>query len=195
MKHQGFIIFLGGFAAALALGWFAFPSLLYQKIEQPLQFSHNVHTGEKVGLPCEECHSFREDGTFTGVPAVEKCAGCHSSQVTESPDEKKLVDDYVAQNKSIPWLVYARQPENAYFAHVQHVKLAGIACERCHGPHGTSERLPAFERNRISGYSRAIWGPNISGIKSHEWEGMKMDDCSRCHHERGVDESCLDCHK
>jgi len=195
VKHHGIMIFGSGFAGMLLIGWFAFPALLYQKNEQPLQFSHKVHTGEKVGLACEDCHSFRVDGTFAGIPNLDKCAGCHSAQVTDSPEEKKLVDEYVSKNNPIPWLVYARQPQNAYFAHVQHVKLAAIPCERCHGPHGSSDRLPPFERNRISGYSRAIWGPNISGFKSHEWEGMKMDDCSRCHTERSVKESCLDCHK
>ncbi|HEX9006870.1 MAG TPA: menaquinone reductase multiheme cytochrome c subunit QrcA [Bacteroidota bacterium] len=188
-------MFLGGLAAALLLGWFAFPAVLYQKVQQPLQFSHKVHAGDKVGLACEECHDFRADGSFTGLPPLEKCAGCHSSQLSDSPDEKILVEEYVTRNRPIPWLVYARQPQNAYFEHIQHVKLGGIACERCHGPHGVSEALPPFERNRISGYSRAIWGPNISGLKSHEWEGMKMDDCSRCHQDRGVGESCLGCHK
>lgn len=195
MKHQGLMMFIGGLAASLTLGWLAFPALLYEKIEQPLQFSHRVHAGEKVGLSCEECHSFRPDGSFTGIPGVEKCATCHSTRVTDSPSEKILVEEYVAGSRIIPWLVYARQPQNAYFAHVQHVKLAAISCERCHGPHGTSESLPAYERNRISGYSRAIWGPNISGLKSHEWEGMKMDDCSRCHQDHAVAESCLACHK
>ena len=195
MKYQRLMVFGGGFASMLALGWFAFPALLYQNIEQPLQFSHKVHTSETVGLTCDDCHSFREDGSFAGIPTLEKCAGCHATQVTESPDEKLLVDEYIAKSKPIPWLVYARQPQNAFFAHIQHVKLAAIPCERCHGPHGQQDILPPFQRNRISGYSRAVWGPNISGFKSHEWEGMKMDDCSHCHAERGVRESCLDCHK
>jgi len=195
VKYKGLILFGGGFAAMILIGWFAFPAILYQKTEQPIQFSHKIHTGETVGMTCEDCHSFRADGTFAGVPTLDKCATCHSSQVGESPEEKILVEEYIAKDKSIPWLVYARQPQNAYFAHVQHVKLAEIPCERCHGPVGSSDRLPPFEQNRISGYSRAIWGPNISGIKSHEWEGMKMDDCSRCHMERGVQESCLNCHK
>ena len=195
MQLKGVMLFVCGLTSALAAGWFAFPSMLYEESEQPLQFSHAVHTGQKVGLQCDECHAFREDGTFTGIPPLEKCAMCHATQVGDSPEEKLLVDEYVSKNKPIPWLVYAKQPQNAFFAHVQHVKLAALPCERCHGPHGTSDRLPPFEKNRISGYSRAIWGPNISGIKSHEWEGMKMDDCSHCHKAMGVDESCIDCHK
>ncbi len=189
------ILFLSGIAAALAIGWFVFPLVLYEKSEQPIQFSHKIHTGEAVGLTCEECHSFRDDGQFTGIPSLEKCATCHSSQIGNSPEEKKLVDDYVSQNKEIPWLVYAREPQNTYFSHIQHVKLANIQCERCHGPHGKSEVLRPFQENRISGYSRDIWGQNISGIKSNPWEGMTMDDCAKCHEERGVVSGCLQCHK
>jgi hypothetical protein len=188
-------MFLSGMAAALAVGWFVFPIALYEKSEQPIQFSHKVHTGEAVGLACEECHSFREDGRFTGIPTVEKCATCHSAQIGTSPEEKKLVDDYVTQHREIPWFVYARQPQNAYFSHIQHVKLAAIECERCHGPHSKSDTLRPFEKNRISGYSRDIWGENISGIKSQAWEGMKMDDCARCHEQRGIVSGCLQCHK
>jgi hypothetical protein len=195
VKYRAWVTFGIGFAMMLAIGWYAFPALLYRTVEQPIQFSHKVHTGESVGMTCEDCHSFREDGTFSGIPPLEKCAGCHATTVTTSPDENLLVGEYVAKNVPIPWKVYARQPQNAYFAHIQHVKLAAIPCERCHGPHGASDRLPPFQENRISGYSRAIWGPNVSGWKSHEWEGMKMDDCSDCHAERGVREHCLDCHK
>ncbi len=195
MKHRGFIIFACGLTAALALGWLAFPAVLYEKVEQPLQFSHKVHTGETVGLPCEECHAFREDGSFTGIPKLEKCAACHGQTIGNSPDEKRLVEEYVASSREIPWLVYAAQPQNAYFSHIRHVRLGQVPCERCHGPHGSSDRLDPFQRNRISGYSRAIWGTSLAGIKSNPWDGMKMDDCSHCHRERGVMESCLACHK
>lgn len=195
MKHQGIMMFAGGLVIALCAGWLAFPALLYQKIDQPLQFSHKIHAGEKVGLACEECHSFRSDGSFTGIPSLEKCSTCHAAQIGETPEEKILVEQYVTKGVPIPWKVYARQPQNTFFSHVQHVKFGAVPCERCHGPHAGTESLPPFERNRISGYSRAIWGPNISGLKSHEWEGMKMDDCSHCHAERGVQESCLACHK
>lgn len=195
MKHRGLIFFTTGLAATLALGWLAFPAVLYEKVDQPLQFSHNVHTGETVGLPCEECHSFREDGSFTGIPRLEKCAACHSQAVGTTTEEKMLVDEYVTPGREIPWLAYASQPQNAYFSHIRHVRMGEVACERCHGPHGTSDRLEPFHRNRITGESKAIWGTSLAGIKAGPWDGMKMDDCSRCHKERGVPESCLTCHK
>jgi hypothetical protein len=195
VKYKGVMLFMTGLIAALALGWFAFPAVLYEKIEQPVQFSHKVHAGEAVGLACEECHSFREDGSFTGIPKLEKCAGCHSQMIGSSPEERQLVDEYITPHREIPWIAYAAQPQNTYFPHVRHVQLAQIPCERCHGAHGSSNRLDAFQRNRISGYSKTIWGTSLSGMKSGPWDGMKMDDCSRCHTQHGVVESCLSCHK
>jgi hypothetical protein len=188
-------MFIVGLVATLAIGWLGFPAMLYEKIEQPLQFSHKVHTGETLGLTCEDCHTFRDDGSFTGVPKLEKCAACHAEAIGESPDEKKLVEEYVTPNREIPWLVHATQPQNAYFSHIHHVRQGQLPCERCHGQHGSSDRLEPFQRNRISGESRAVWGSSISGIKEHPADGMKMADCSRCHAERGVAESCLSCHK
>ena len=187
--------FLFGLLLSLAVGWLVFPLALYETIEQPLQFSHKAHTGESAGMSCEDCHSFREDGSFSGIPRVENCAGCHSEPQGDSKAESILVDKYVSAEREIPWLVYSRQPDNVHFSHVQHVKSAEIPCERCHGPHGHSDRARPFQRNRISGYSRDIWGQSISGIARAEWDGMKMDDCVACHAERGVVDSCLLCHK
>ncbi len=193
--HTGRTSFVAGLATMLALGWFAYPHALYKKIDQPLQFSHQIHTGAKAGLTCDACHSVRPDGSFSGIPAIEQCATCHAQVQGSSPEEKVLVDRYVTPNREIPWLVYARQPENAFFSHSPHLNLARIECERCHGPHGSSDRLRPFQVNRISGYSRDIWGQRISGVRSKPWDGMKMSDCSRCHAERRVTDSCLMCHK
>jgi len=195
MKRKGMIMFLAGLAGMLVVGWVGFPQLLYKKIEQPLQFSHLVHTGDQVGMACEDCHSFAEDGRFNGIPKVAKCAECHAAALGETEAEKILVEEYVTPNREIPWLVYSRQPENAYFSHIQHVKLAELKCEACHGPHGTSETLRPFEVNRLSGYSRDIWGRSISGLRNEAWEGSKMDDCINCHAQHQQVDGCIDCHK
>ncbi len=195
MSGRASAAYLTGFAVALLAGWVVFPHALYQRVDQPLQFNHRIHTGDKGGLSCQDCHAIEQDGRFSGIPAIETCAPCHAEPQGSSPEEKALVGQYLSKGREIPWLVYARQPENVSFSHATHVTLAGLPCERCHGPHGQSEVLPPFERNRISGYSRAIWGPSMSRLVRAEWEGMKMNDCSGCHHARGVRESCLDCHK
>ncbi len=193
MRREGWI-FGSGVAAALAFGWLGLPRLLYEREAQPLQFSHAVHT-EGAGQACTDCHRFDDDGRFLGVPALATCAACHSEPLGESADERRLVEDYVRPGREIPWRVYAREPDLAWFPHAQHVKGAGLPCERCHGPHGQSAELRPFERNRLSGVSRDVWGRNIAGLALAEWDGMKMGDCARCHRQHEIEQSCLDCHK
>jgi hypothetical protein len=189
------IVFLGtGIVFSLGIGWAVFPTVLYESSEQPVQFSHAIH-GETVGMSCQDCHSISDEGKFNGIPKLEKCMTCHQDVLGTSDAEKKFVDEYVKRNREVPWLVYAKQPDNTYFSHVQHVKVAGIACERCHGPQGTSKVLRPFMRDRVSGYSRDIWGASISGIKSQPWEGMKMSDCIDCHKNDNNRLGCIACHK
>jgi hypothetical protein len=105
------------------------------------------------------------------------------------------VEAYIQEGREIPWLIYSRQPDHVTFSHPAHVTLAELPCERCHGPHGTSEKLPAYEENRLTGYSRRVWGQAIARIGREPWDGKKMSDCSDCHRKHGAVESCLDCHK
>src|SRR5436190_1384861 len=121
---RGSVVFGAGLVLSLACGWLAFPRMLYRTEAQPLRFSHKTHTGEKGAMKCDDCHSLRADGSFTGIPALEKCAGCHSAPLGSTAEEKTLVSAYVEKNREIPWRVYARQPDNASFSHAQHVKLA-----------------------------------------------------------------------
>jgi hypothetical protein len=195
VKHRGKILFFAGLFFTMAMGWFAFPRVLYQKTNQPLQFSHRVHTGEQAGLTCDSCHVIRADGRFTGIPGIAKCAECHATPIGSTPEEKELIEKYVTPNREIPWLVYSRQPENVYFSHVQHVKTGRLQCERCHGPHGSTERLRPYQQDRLSGYSRDIWGQNIVRNSREPWDGMEMNDCAKCHQQHGKVDSCLDCHK
>jgi menaquinone reductase, multiheme cytochrome c subunit len=187
--------FVAGALVALGFGWLALPRLLYQRIEQPLQFSHALHTGEAVGQSCEDCHAFDTDGRFAGIPSIESCAACHSETLGDSENERRLVEDYVKKGREIPWLVYSRQPDTAFFPHTRHLRVAELPCARCHGPHGGTTTLRAYERNRLTGYSRDVWGRRLSGVATADWDGMKMGDCSRCHRQRDVAESCLDCHR
>jgi hypothetical protein len=194
LNSRALITFGIGFAAALAAGWLGLPKALYQTVEQPIQFSHATHTGEAVGMSCQDCHALGEDGRFAGIPRLEVCSPCHTEPMGESDAEATLVRDYVTPNREIPWLVYSRQPENVRFAHAPHLGLAKLECSDCHGDHGTTASLRPLQRNRLSTYSRDVEG-RIVILASSSDHGMKMNDCSRCHSERGVEESCLTCHK
>jgi len=181
MKRRAVLFFSLGLGLALALGWVAFPRLLYARAEQPLRFSHATHASDKTGFACADCHPIGKDGRFAGIPKIDNCAGCHAEPQGATDAEKRLVEEYVKPGREIPWLVYSRQPENVRFPHAVHVQRAKIACERCHGPHGASEALPTHETNRITGYSRDL---------------RKMSDCESCHAENDhARTACLACHK
>jgi menaquinone reductase, multiheme cytochrome c subunit len=187
-------VFGVGVMIALLMGWVAFPRVLYTQKHQPLDFLHKTHA-EKSGLAdCSECHTIREDGTFAGLPAVDKCAGCHSERVGESKAEAVLVDTYIKPGQETPWLVYARQPANVWFSHAIHVKRAHLDCAECHSKYGESDTVRLYEVNRISGYSRDIWGHSISRLRRASHEGMKMSDCEDCHQRGNVEVGCLGCH-
>jgi hypothetical protein len=180
--NRGRVVFLAGVLAALGAGWAGFPRVIYQRRAQPVDFSHKVHA-DKAGQKCEDCHEFREDGSFAGIPRLDKCAGCHAAAMGTTAAEKQFIDGYVTPQREVRWASYARQPENVYFSHAVHVKRAQLQCESCHGNHGQTDTLRVYQEDRISGYSRDIWA------------GMKMDDCVACHRRHGTENSCLDCHK
>jgi hypothetical protein len=184
-----------GLAVALFVGWILFPRVLYVQKHQPLDFLHKTHAEKSGVADCAECHTIREDGTFAGLPPMEKCAGCHSDRIGDSKAEATLVNTYIKTGNEPPWLVYSRQPANVWFSHAIHVKRAGLACKECHSSYGESDQVRVYQVNRISGYSRDLWGHSISRLRRAPHEGMKMSDCEDCHRRRNVEVGCLGCHE
>lgn len=182
MRFKGYLFFLAGLLAALGAGWIGFPHAIYKSRPQPVDFSHKIHA-DKGGMKCEDCHAFRDDGSYAGIPALEKCSGCHTAPMGSTAAEKNFIDNYVTPNREPQWASYARQPENVWFPHSTHVKLAKLKCEQCHGDQGSTNNLKPYQEDRISGYSRDVFA------------SMKMDACVDCHRGRGLSHSCLDCHK
>lgn len=202
---HGYIIlfFILGFAASMVIGWVVFPSLLYSQKEQPFNFNHALHVAE-VDNGCKSCHFFREDGSFSGIPKLAQCISCHDEPLGQGAAEAAFVESYVWKNREVPWFSYARQPDCVFFSHAAHVVGAGMDCVTCHGHIGESEVARPYEYNRITGYSRDIWGKNIAGIKKNTWDRMKMDDCAACHKDSGSGhtssvqterDACFVCHK
>ncbi len=189
------LVFAFGLAVALVAGWVVFPRVLYVQKQQPVEFRHKTHSEKSGVTECSDCHALRDDGTFAGIPAMEKCASCHADKIGQSPAEATLVDNYIKPGHETPWLVYARQPANVWFSHAIHAKRAGLTCEQCHSTFGETDQLRVYQVNRISGYSRDIWGHSISRLRRAPHEGMKMSDCEECHRRHKVDVGCLGCHE
>ncbi len=202
----GFILlfFIIGFALSMVVGWGIFPKVLYSQKNQPFNFNHALHV-EMVDDGCNSCHFFREDGSFSGIPKNEQCIDCHEEIQGESEDEATFVNEYVLAEREVPWLVYSRQPDCVFFSHAAHIEGAKLDCVTCHGHIGESETTRPYEENRITGYSRDIWGKNIAGFKKNSWDRMKMNDCAECHertaalkHASSVQtqkDACFVCHK
>jgi hypothetical protein len=196
------LFFIIGLAASLVVGWVIFPKLLYSQKKQPIDFNHAFHV-EEVDNECESCHFFRPDGSFSGTPKLAQCIECHEEVQGESADEARFVNEYVLKGREVPWLIYSKQPDSVFFSHAAHIKGAKMDCVTCHGHIGESEQLKIYEENRLTGYSRDLWGKNIAGLKKNTWDKMRMDDCDSCHKQnpnyitsvQTKRDACFVCHK
>ncbi len=171
----GGIIFFAGFIVALIFGWVVAPDLLYSQKTQPLNFSHVAH--QDTG--CEDCHAFRPDGTYVGIPGVEKCKECHESVMGKTEEERVLVEEYIEKDREVPWRVYAWQPDNVLFYHAPH-QAKKVECTACHRDVTKEEKLPPYYEVRLTGYSKSTMG---------------MVECEKCHAEKGASNNCEICHK
>ena len=116
--------------------------------EQPIAFSHKIHAGEN-GVDCNYCHSGARHSKSAGVPSANVCMNCHTyiSSGTETgtteiakiyeaigfdPETRTYIENY--EQKPIEWVRIHNLPDLAYYNHSQHVNVAGIECQTCHGP-------------------------------------------------------------
>jgi predicted CXXCH cytochrome family protein len=140
--------------------------------EQPIAFSHKIHAGDN-GIPCLYCHVGADDGPVATIPAVQTCMGCHKMVATSKPEIKKL-QSYWDKKQPIPWLRVYDIPDHARFTHKRHVD-AGLACQTCHGPIQTMERVK-LQQNLTMGFcvkchkARLNSTPNPTSL-----------DCATCH--------------
>jgi len=194
-------IFATGFLLFLLLGWFLLPGLSYEKRSQPVNDNHPLHV-EKLGVTCDTCHFFHEDGSWAGIPALETCIECHQELIGDSPEEVRFVNEYVKKNREPKWALYNRQPECVSFSHSSHVRMAKISCHTCHGPQGYSN-VTEYYANRITNYSYVTYDTRvplnaltlINQKGKKVWGTMRMDECAACHRSRGTSTACFICHK
>lgn len=108
---------------------------------QPIAFSHKLHAGEK-GIDCNYCHTGVRKAKHANIPSASICMNCHIKIKPESPRIQQIYKaiDYDPETKTfgtdikpIQWVRIHNLPDHVYFNHSQHVKLAGLECEECHG--------------------------------------------------------------
>jgi mono/diheme cytochrome c family protein len=157
-------IFLLLSAAYFAYGWMMQVGVDqgYAPI-QPIHYSHKIHAGDNA-IECKYCHSSARVSKTSGIPSLNVCMNCHKSIYeykgnAEGPSKEDLANGYTnefytgeikklykavgwdeenqrytGESKPVEWVRIHNLPDFAYFNHSQHVSVAGIECQTCHGP-------------------------------------------------------------
>ena len=186
-----FVKFLSVIFFLLLGAWLLFGWLMqidvnegYQPI-QPIAFSHKIHAGDNK-IDCQYCHSSAKHSKASGIPTANVCMNCHKS-ITEYNGElfgdyskedldgeiQKIYDavgwdkdnlTYIegAEEKPIEWIRIHNLADFAYYNHAQHVTVAGLDCQKCHGPVETMHEM-------------------------YQFSPLTMDWCITCHRETEVD--------
>ncbi|MDO3695247.1 c-type cytochrome [Wenyingzhuangia sp. chi5] len=148
------LVFLGvyfGFTALMSVG----VDEGYQPV-QPIAFSHKIHAGDNK-IDCQYCHSSAKHSKTSGIPSVNVCMNCHKN-ISEVAEDTKIETKgkayldkeiqkvyeaagwdsenlkYTGETKPVKWVRIHNLPDFAYFNHSQHVTVAGVKCQKCHGP-------------------------------------------------------------
>lgn len=167
-KNQ-FLVLVTVVLLMLASSYFLYGYLMQVGVDQgyepiqPIHFSHKIHAGDN-GIDCKYCHSSARVSKTSGIPSLNVCMNCHKninefqgdkdstyvdhSKEFYSGEIKKLYDavgwdataqKYTGKQKPVKWVRVHNLPDFVYFNHSQHVSVAGVECQTCHGPVETME--------------------------------------------------------
>ena len=123
---------------------------------QPIHYSHKIHAGDN-GIDCKYCHSSARTSKTSGIPSLNVCMNCHKNisevaETTATPEHSKAFYDeqisklytavgwdkstqsYKGKTSPVKWVRIHNLPDFVYFNHSQHVSVAGVECQTCHGP-------------------------------------------------------------
>jgi mono/diheme cytochrome c family protein len=163
VKNQ-FLVLVSVIFLLLASSYFVYGYLSQIGVDQgyepvqPIHYSHRIHAGDN-GIDCKYCHSSARVSKHSGIPSLNICMNCHKSIYEVAPETqaeglneygvdynaeiKKLYkavgwDDaeqkYTGETDPVKWVRIHNLPDFAYFNHSQHVTVAGVQCQTCHGP-------------------------------------------------------------
>ena len=138
--------------------------------KQPIAYNHSKHV-EDNGMECLECHQYAEEHSRASIPNIDICGACHDEAITDS-DQEKILIEYIEADKKVPWQQVNTVPDYAYFSHRRHVAIAGLDCAICHGEVG--KRETPFTKPYVK---------------------ITMQWCLDCHEEKGAATDCYACHR
>ena len=172
--NNQFLVLVSAIIMLLASAYFVYGFLMQIGIDQgyapiqPIHYSHKIHAGENK-IECKYCHSSARVSKHSGIPSLNVCMNCHKNiaEFQGSKDSvyveytkefytaeiQKLYDavgwdkttqKYTGKTKPVKWVRIHNLPDFVYFNHAQHVTVAGIECQKCHGPVETYEIQKQF---------------------------------------------------
>ncbi len=173
----------------------------YQPI-QPIAFSHKLHAGDNK-INCNYCHTGVYKGKQSNIPSLNICMNCHT-YIKKGPkygetEIAKLVKAYEA-GTPIKWVRVHNLPDLAYFNHSQHTQVAGLECQKCHGPIEEMEVVKQYSNLTMGWCINCHRETAVNSkdnayydrlLKVHEESKKKGDmtaeeigglDCSKCHY-------------
>lgn len=160
-KNQ-FLVLVTSVLLLLASAYFVYGYLMQIGVDkdyapiQPIHFSHRIHAGDNE-INCKYCHSASRVSKNAGIPSLNVCMNCHKNigevaETTATPEYSKAFYDeqiqklytavgwdsdtqtYTGKSQPVKWVRIHNLPDFVYFNHSQHVTVAGLECQTCHGP-------------------------------------------------------------
>jgi len=162
IKNQ-FLIFTSVVLLLLSSAYFAYGYMMQIGVDQgympvqPIHYSHKIHSGANQ-IECQYCHSSARVSKHSGIPSLNVCMNCHENIAEYNGEEdlekgytkefytneiKKLykavgwneeTQSYTGDTEPVKWVRIHNLPDFVYFNHAQHVSVAGVDCNKCHGP-------------------------------------------------------------
>lgn len=181
---------------------------------QPIKFSHQIHAGVNK-IECQYCHGGAFKSKNASIPSANVCMNCHNTITASehydgeiSPEIAKIyraldwnpeTRTYGNNPKPIQWVRIHNLPDFAYFNHSQHVVVAGVECQTCHGPIQNMEEVYQYSPLTMKWCVDCHKKTDIKSdnkyyedlIKAHERikKGEKMTaamigglECGKCHY-------------
>ena len=189
IKNQ-FLIFVSVILLLLSSAYFAYGFMMQIGVDQgympvqPIHYSHKIHAGANQ-IECQYCHSSARVSKHSGIPSLNVCMNCHENIAEYNGEEdlekgytkefytneiKKLykavgwdeeTQSYTGDTEPVKWVRIHNLPDFVYFNHSQHVSVAGIDCQKCHGPVEEMEIL-------------------------YQYSSLTMGWCINCHRESNI---------
>ena len=169
--------------------------------KQPIAFSHKIHAGQ-YEIDCKYCHVGVMKNKSATIPSVNICMNCHNQiktgTITGDAEIGKIVKAYET-NKPIEWVRIHNLPDLAYFNHAQHVNVAGVECQTCHGPIETMDVvrqhslltmgwcIDCHRKTDVNTKGNAYYDNLVEIHNQSKKTPMKVEDiggleCSKCHY-------------